>query len=699
ASYSLHGYGFLYNVVTWNLPAPSEPALGEEINIEGFETDLLGEIPIVFWEDDLEGGVLLPDSVPLYTDFGSASKSMVWMHTSSGAGEINNLTDLSLEMHRTVTGAFDRNIAGTTVDLSAYSTLSDELYLTVQTWKGNVEWIDAKDGVFLNRLPIALAAENFEAAPYDVTFWEDTGGRHRIHSPSWGGNSTKFVTLDNQPGTMTYQRSRMLIELDTSTLPDGTPIVVNYRMADHQDATDNFSSIDNSGDYIGWSFGSGISDTVEGYEDLNPSLYADGVWYDRTYTFTPSGSMPSALYIICSHYGNDIAVTAFEYDGISFDDITVSAADFERVGTPVDAAGWQNIAVDLDDAAQNYGIPFSSGFGIALSQYGQGPWSSNYGMHWRYFELGVIKQTFSIPGWHHAPVVAGENDDWLLENVAGDYKWTLHANNPSYYSNLTNCYLETPEITIPTGAVDAQLSFEHSVNFETGYDYGWIEISTDGGTTWNVFETSSYNDTYGGHGAYTGFISNSTVDLDLVSHIGLTVQLRFVFKSDDLIVAAGWTLDDFVASGSYSGVVINSIGFKPTMVGGGWFFNDVDVYLGSTTEEFFPGDGEWDKTNLTFLGTYGVGATMDEWVIINLIDDYSLLASANLIVKIEMAQTGPAPGFEWVTALHPGMARREVSSSADPTMLLAVDQRPAFMIGTDDCGQKFVDGDSTGFTE
>jgi len=702
--YSSDGWQLLYNILMWSLPEGSVPPLGEEINTEGFEGEAPGEIPVVFWEDDLEDGVNLPDSTALYTSFGTGAKDMIWVYSSTGSGEINLLTDLSLEMHRTATGSFDRNIAGSLVDLSPFNASQDELYITVEGWKGSSEMINAEDGVFLMSTGGSidtLVSEDFETLAMgngDVEFWGDLYGRHRIHSPepAWN-NTTTFVTLDTRING-NYGRSRMMMEVDASGLEDGTSIVVNYRMTDHGDESSAFSSLTNRGDYIGWSLGKEIEDSMEGYENLEPGSKSNGVWADYSYTFTPSGTMPSTLYIIFSQYDNYTATSATGSDGISFDDITVIAdntvLDMSRIGTPSSSASWQKIAVDLDDAAISNGVPFSAAFGIALSQYGMGPWSA-YGMHWRYFELGVITEKYTVPGWHHEPMNAGGIDDWTLQEFSGNHKWTLHENGASY-SDDSYCWLETPQITIPFATVDPILSFVHSVDFENARDFGWIEVSTNGGTSWEFIEADSYNGDHGGHRAFTSTIGTSTVELNLDSYVGQKVQFRFVFESDGSITRSGWTLDNFEASGTVSGVLIESIGFKPTSPMGTWYFNEVDIYLGNTTETVFTGDGEWDKGLMTYFGTFEVyPSSIDEWVIINLGENYILPADANLIVKMEMSQTGPSTGYTWVGGTHPNTARWETSLSGDPSYLKVVGQRPAFMIGTGSHGLRYVDADST----
>ena len=506
--FSLHsakeGDPFLYWVILWGFGSMgSGPPLGDEITMETFEGDSPGDLNLTLWEDDLEGGMMLPDSTAIYTDFiTGGTPEMLWNTISTGSGQITRLGDNTLETDRLVSGAFDRNIAAASVDLSAYSELSDDIYITVDSWKGNNETINAEDGVFLfssSGSTTELVSEDFETLVLgngDVEFWGDLYGRHRIHSPGWN-NSTSFVTLDTRIDG-NYGRARMIIEVDTSTLPSGTPITVYFRMSDHQDENNSYNSSTKSGDYVGWSLGNDIDDDIEDYMLLSPQSYTNGQWYDREYTFTPPGVMPSTIYVIFSQYDNETATSATASDGISFDDVLILADNtslsLDRVGVPSSGSDWQRIGVDLDDEAIALSAPFTSDYGIALSQYGLGPWDT-YGMHWRDFEIGTIEEVYSLPGWDHGPVTTGGIDDWLLESVGGDHRWTLHANDPNHYSNSTDCWLETPEFSIPAGATNAELSFNHQYFFEAGADYGWIEVSSNGGATWQPFETVYYNAT------------------------------------------------------------------------------------------------------------------------------------------------------------------------------------------------------------
>jgi len=77
------------------------------------------------------------------------------------------------------------------------------------------------------------------------------------------------------------------------------------------------------------------------------------------------------------------------------------------------------------------------------------------------------------------------------------------------------------------------LRFYHWYDTETGYDSGWVEISTDGGSNW-----SKISPAYRGHDS-TWALAN----VDLTPYAGSDILFRFRFKSDGSITYAGWYID------------------------------------------------------------------------------------------------------------------------------------------------------------
>ncbi len=143
------------------------------------------------------------------------------------------------------------------------------------------------------------------------------------------------------------------------------------------------------------------------------------------------------------------------------------------------------------------------------------------------------------------------------------------APNSFYVQNLAvsgdQRLATTASYAIPLNSYP-ELSFWHRWNTEDGWDGGVVEVSTNGGTTWNDvgaanFTLNGYNGGLGaaptnalsGRAAFTGlqgtFINTK---VNLASFNGQSVMLRFRFGSDDNTTAptapAGWWVDDITLS-------------------------------------------------------------------------------------------------------------------------------------------------------
>jgi len=100
------------------------------------------------------------------------------------------------------------------------------------------------------------------------------------------------------------------------------------------------------------------------------------------------------------------------------------------------------------------------------------------------------------------------------------------------YANNGDYSLTSTSIAIPAGE-NAYLSFWHHYELESGYDYGRVEISTDGGSTWAVLAS------------YTGnqYIWEQSL-IDLTSYAGATIEIRFRLITDSSVTDDGWYIDD-----------------------------------------------------------------------------------------------------------------------------------------------------------
>jgi immune inhibitor A len=89
----------------------------------------------------------------------------------------------------------------------------------------------------------------------------------------------------------------------------------------------------------------------------------------------------------------------------------------------------------------------------------------------------------------------------------------------------------------------ATLTYSLWYDIENGWDFAYLEVSTDDGATWDILETkhSTSRDPLGnafGPG-YTGQIGWTIETVDLTQYAGLDVLLRFEYVTDDTVNGAG----------------------------------------------------------------------------------------------------------------------------------------------------------------
>ncbi len=110
-------------------------------------------------------------------------------------------------------------------------------------------------------------------------------------------------------------------------------------------------------------------------------------------------------------------------------------------------------------------------------------------------------------------------------------------------------------VTIPNGAM---LRFDSDYNFETGFDAGVIEYSTDAGSTWRdagemISAGRNYdggvgpslNNSLAGRRAFTGTTGGyRTTQLDLSPLAGNNARFRFRMATDNGVASMGWWIDN-----------------------------------------------------------------------------------------------------------------------------------------------------------
>ncbi len=131
----------------------------------------------------------------------------------------------------------------------------------------------------------------------------------------------------------------------------------------------------------------------------------------------------------------------------------------------------------------------------------------------------------------------------INEPYSGDYEWY------SGRGDLIDHYLVLPEEFDLRLATSAELNFMTWYKIEEDWDYAYIEVSTDGGSTWqsipgNITTDSNPNGSNKGNGI-TGDSSGWVQGVfDLSSFAGSKVKIRFRYVTDEYINEEGMTVDD-----------------------------------------------------------------------------------------------------------------------------------------------------------
>ncbi|MBN1434540.1 prepilin-type N-terminal cleavage/methylation domain-containing protein [Candidatus Fermentibacterales bacterium] len=687
-AYNHDGWDLFYNVIVWGMMGPQQPPEpGDPITeLEDFEGTGPGPTVVTLWDDPIIPNFGADTTIIYMEDF-EDPLGLEWNLVSlSSAGRIQVGSGI-MSMDRTGPGAATRNLAALTVDLSAYSELTDELLLIYhsRTHEGAA---DANDGVFFRDLSNyqvdTLYLEDFTSPPGDnPEFWGDLFGRWRRHN-TWAGDGY-FVTLDTRTSG-NWAVNRMMVELNTSGFVNDQ-VFLDFDFEDHNEQ----STSGDAGDFVGYNDHGIINGPVGLFEDLDPGAYADGVWHHRTvnvHDYLNPSSLPDPLYIVFGHAGDEMAIGPAANGGLSFDNIMVTGAGYadttyDRFAIPGAAGGWVYNVVDLDDAAILHGQTFDADFEMVFSQYGGNPIPTE-GRDWDNVKIGIAGAGAAVDGWTHGMMPGYGTDDWDPQLVSPplDYAWTSWKNVASSYSPDCYCWLQSPEITIPGWITSPTLTFEHDYSFETGDDGGYMLISVNGGA-WTPLTAASGL-------AYTGVATADnpipdgteiftdasggwvTETVDLTPYIGNDVRFRFILGSDAADEDGGWALDNFHAEGIGTGYIIHTIDFYAVDSAlDPW--NHFDVYLGTTASSDFTVSGELNKAAMQLSAddaTLDVSAT--GWKSIPLDVPFALPAGTNLTLKIELSNAATGMNNTWWQCLDTGaisQCRHAGSDLGDPASL------------------------------
>ena len=135
-------------------------------------------------------------------------------------------------------------------------------------------------------------------------------------------------------------------------------------------------------------------------------------------------------------------------------------------------------------------------------------------------------------GWTAQPPWALRTDDAF----SGSHSWSDSA---ASYADNVNVAITSPIVDL-TEATEAILVYRQLYLIEGSYDFGWVEVSTNGGASWTLAARVS------------GAVSWDWewVELPLPALAGAAqARIRFRLTSDGGVVRDGWHLDDIALTG------------------------------------------------------------------------------------------------------------------------------------------------------
>lgn len=144
------------------------------------------------------------------------------------------------------------------------------------------------------------------------------------------------------------------------------------------------------------------------------------------------------------------------------------------------------------------------------------------------------------------PPVFTDNMESGGGNWVADSPWTLttekaHSPNHAWSDSPGGSYSNNADVSLTlntplnlAGIPNPTLTFWSWLDLETGWDYAYVEVSTDGGATWTIVAS------------YTGHETRWTEkSVSLTAYSDQTaLRLRFRLRTDSSVVYDGWYIDD-----------------------------------------------------------------------------------------------------------------------------------------------------------
>jgi immune inhibitor A len=202
--------------------------------------------------------------------------------------------------------------------------------------------------------------------------------------------------------------------------------------------------------------------------------------------------------------------------------------------------------------------------------------------------LVVVGQHSLRPKWTEQGIRINLPDAvrYLGDPYSGEYMWWGNAGDL-----MDNAVRRTVDLT---GKTTASLGFWTFYEIEEGWDFGFVQVSTDGGAKWTSLENpdTTYDHDPGAIETVLanlpGFTGHSEgwayEEFDLTDYAGQEIMLQFRYVTDWANTERGWFIDDITITADDEPI----------------FFDDVEAGPGDWTAD--PEDG-WMITTGTLVGT------------------------------------------------------------------------------------------------
>ena len=119
---------------------------------------------------------------------------------------------------------------------------------------------------------------------------------------------------------------------------------------------------------------------------------------------------------------------------------------------------------------------------------------------------------------------------WYITDT--DYHSYNHSWYTGPYSNNADWSLESPLLDL-SNLRNVTLSFWTHYSIESGYDFGYVEVSSDGGSSWTRIDS------------FTGLRTSWTMfTYNITSYVSSQFKIRFRLRSDYIVTDDGWWIDD-----------------------------------------------------------------------------------------------------------------------------------------------------------